>query len=73
VVGADIDDTPASRHSERLTDAGRGARKSSVASVSALPADALAYTPVYAVNDQQIEPAFRSSPSACPAAPVDQA
>jgi hypothetical protein len=29
------------------------------------PADALACTPVYAVNEQQIEPAFRSSPSAC--------
>lgn len=31
VMGADIDDTPASRHSERVADAGRGARKSSTA------------------------------------------
>jgi hypothetical protein len=33
-MGADIDDTPASRHSERLAEAGRGARKSSAAGVS---------------------------------------
>jgi hypothetical protein len=30
-MGADIDDTPASRDSDRLADAGRGARKSSTA------------------------------------------
>jgi len=34
-MDADIVETPASRHSERLADAGRGARKSSGAAVRA--------------------------------------
>ena len=65
VLEDDVPDRVAPPHRRQGRAARRVTARKGVASDSVLPADALACTPVYAVNEQQIEPAFQSSASAC--------